>query len=211
MKLFSRGQTDEENSEKEFQDIDLPKRSDFDESYFEEDPFTSPPESNASTSGARVVTYGIKNTIELMRRLPTDNNEVVVSVVKQTLESMNIGVEDIIKDASTKEARIRQQHKSLEQEVKSLELKIAQRNQQMSDLTEDLKETIDVRERLQLAVAIDEKAAPIKKTEKDAKANNNTGGDKSAINNQSMASSKTDNMAIKNPVIDKVLKEKAES
>ncbi len=159
MKLFSRGQQDEANKDEDIDEANLPKRSDFDESLFEEDPFT-PTIGNAQTSNVRSVPYGIKNTIELMRKLPKDNNEVVVTVVKQTLESMNIGVADIVKDAENKEIRIRQQHKALEQEVKSLELKISQRNQQMADLMEDLKETINVRERLQLAIDIEEKNKP---------------------------------------------------
>lgn len=158
MKLFSRGQQEDNHPEDDLEGVELPQRTDFNESCFEEDPFASP--TMPQTSSARVIPYGIKNTIELMRRLPSDNNEVVVTVVKQTLESMNIEVVDIIKDAESKEARIRQQHKTLEEEVKSLEIKISQRNQQIAELSEDLKETIDVRERLQLAVNIDKKNEP---------------------------------------------------
>src|SRR5277367_1413451 len=43
--------------------------------------------------------YGINKAIELMRTLPDDNIELVVRVVKATLESTNSAVATIIKDA----------------------------------------------------------------------------------------------------------------
>jgi|GEM_PF-1154827 len=165
MKLFSRGQdANDVDSTKEFEDVELPQRSDFDESFFDEEGATAKISLEPDqTSSVRVIPYGIKNAIELMRGLPRDNNEVVVTVVKQTLESMNVQVEDIVKDAESKESRIRQQHKTLEQEVKNLEAKIADRNQQMSDLMADLKETLDVKDRLELAITISDKDKPAPK------------------------------------------------
>src|SRR5437016_13411537 len=46
--------------------------------------------------------YGINKAIELMRLLPDDNVELIVRVVKTTLESTNINVASIVKDATRK-------------------------------------------------------------------------------------------------------------
>src|SRR5690242_165842 len=48
--------------------------------------------------------YGIENAIQLMRALPVDQNvELVVAVIKGTLESLKVKVSDIIDDANRKE------------------------------------------------------------------------------------------------------------
>src|SRR4051812_44322068 len=49
--------------------------------------------------------YGIQNAIELMRALPVDqaNVELVVAVIKGTLESLKVKVSDIIVDATARQ------------------------------------------------------------------------------------------------------------
>src|SRR6266478_1985249 len=47
--------------------------------------------------------YGINKAIELMRLLPDENVELIVRVVKTTLESTNINVASIVKDATRKQ------------------------------------------------------------------------------------------------------------
>src|SRR5437879_3904659 len=49
--------------------------------------------------------YGIENAIQLMRALPSAdaNVELVVTVIKTTLESLKVKVSDIIEDAVRKE------------------------------------------------------------------------------------------------------------
>src|SRR5438128_8940256 len=50
--------------------------------------------------------YGIRQAIELMRGLPGDNVDLVVHVVKKTLESMGIQIEGIVEDATLKQGEI---------------------------------------------------------------------------------------------------------
>src|SRR5438105_2245334 len=50
--------------------------------------------------------YGIAQAIDLMRKLPFDNVELVVQVVKRTLESTHIRIDTIIQDAARKQAEI---------------------------------------------------------------------------------------------------------
>ena len=77
----------------------------------------------AAPAPARVVedeepprpSYGINQAIELMRLLPVDQNpELVVQVIKGTLESMKVKVSEIIADADRKT-------KDLEERVAELE------------------------------------------------------------------------------------------
>ena len=51
--------------------------------------------------------YGIEQAITLMRALPVDQNpELVVAVIKSTLESLKVKVSDIIADADAQDRRI---------------------------------------------------------------------------------------------------------
>lgn len=152
MGLFSRSGPDDNQNNDDFKDIELPNSKDLNEPVFSApEPSINLPKSRPSLKAG----YGIEDAIELMRGLPRDNNEVVVTVVKKTLESTNISVQDIIDDADAKETRIRENHKKLEEEIKQFQSQIAQRNQQITELLDDLKVTTDVRERMQLALQLD--------------------------------------------------------
>src|SRR5687767_7053774 len=61
--------------------------------------------------------YGIQNAIELMRNLPQDNVELVVRVVKTTLESTQIKIPLIIKDATRKQGEIEKRIAILKKEI----------------------------------------------------------------------------------------------
>ena len=162
MGLFSRTNNGA-NGQDDFDEIDLPTSNDLKGGMFtSEESNVAPPSPAPARRAAPAIkgTYGIEDAIKLMRSLPRDNNEVVVTVVKKTLESTSIKVNDIVSDANQKEARIRNQHKTLEEEIKELQDQIAQRNQQISDLLHDLKETTDVRQRLQLAMELDGESVP---------------------------------------------------
>ncbi|WP_460238934.1 coiled-coil domain-containing protein [Aurantivibrio plasticivorans] len=171
MGLFSRSNPIDDDSSDQFEEIELPSSSDIQDNVFNEDDSkldlpVAPPSVKTQQSK---LGYGIEDAIGLMKALPRDNNEVVVTVVKKTLESTNIQVEHIIEDANSKEDRIRTKHKSLEEEIKQLEQQIAQRNQQISELLQDLKETTDVRQRLELALNLDKKSAPKRAAPEEAK------------------------------------------
>lgn len=154
MGLFSRSNPADDDND--FDQTALPSSNDLKANPFTEQPpamdFSAPlaPRTKLTKTG-----YGIEDAIKLMKALPRDNNEVVVTVVKKTLESTDIHIENIIDDANSKEERIRANHKTLEDEIKQLQDQIAQRNQRISELLQDLKETTDVRQRLQLALSID--------------------------------------------------------
>jgi len=155
MGLFSRTNSGNPGQE-EFDEIDLPTSDDLKGGMFtSEEPATPVAAAPVRRTTPVKGSYGIEDAIKLMRSLPRDNNEVVVTVVKKTLESTNIKVTEIVDDANQKETRIRNQHKTLEGEIKELQDQIAHRNQQISDLLQDLKETTDVRQRLQLAMELD--------------------------------------------------------
>lgn len=165
MGFFSRGNQDDANSGDFLDDVDLPSSADLNENLFSNEDsqvnFRAPAPKTSTVQ--RPVTsshYGIEDAIKLMRALPRDNNEVVVTVVKKTLESTNIQVPDIIDDANAKEDRIRNEHQTLETEIKELQDQIAKRNHQISDLLKDLKETTDVRQRLELALELAHKQNP---------------------------------------------------
>lgn len=158
MGFFSRtSATDTENELLE--NAGLPSSEDLNEAYFDKgDTSIEVAPLNPPTAPS----YGIEDAIALMRTLPAENTEVVVAVVKQTLESTRINVDDIIKDAKNKEARLLNKNAQLEKEIRQLEQQIAKRNQQISALLADHKETVSVRERLQLANKPSLNKAPVK-------------------------------------------------
>lgn len=95
--------------------------------------------------------FGIQKAIELMRDLPQQNVELVVQVVKKTLESMQVDVATIIDDAKNKQAKIQGRIKGLEEEIAEFKEEIAAREEEITALKSDFAETRQVRERLELA------------------------------------------------------------
>lgn len=108
--------------------------------------------------------YGIQKAIELMRTLPQENIELVVTVIKHTLESTRINIRDIIEDATRKQEDIQGRIKVLKTEIADFEQEIATRKEEIGTLEADFTETSTVKERLELAEKIDKKdtAAPAK-------------------------------------------------
>jgi hypothetical protein len=98
--------------------------------------------------------YGIDEAIELMRSLPTDNVELVVQVVKRTLESTRVKVSTIIDDATRKQARIESRIDVLKQQIAEFEQEISTRRREISSLETDHRETTTVKEQLVLAERI---------------------------------------------------------
>lgn len=114
-------------------------------------PSQAPKPMPSPKSGPR---YGIDDAIKLMRTLPVDENvDLVVRVIKKTLESLAVKVPDIIDDAGRRQDALRAkigEHKSA---IAQLEREIDARRFEISRLEDDLAETTTVRERLQLAEA----------------------------------------------------------
>jgi hypothetical protein len=108
------------------------------------------PRPRSKPNGKRV--YGIAETTMLMRALPVDQNvELVVRVVRSTLESMNVQLADIIDDAQAKELTLSGRVETLNGEIGELSQQIDRRRQEIAQLQEELTETTTVKQRLLLA------------------------------------------------------------
>ena len=106
--------------------------------------------------------YGIDNAIELMRSLPVDQNvELVVAVIKGTLESLRVRVSDIVEDASRKQKRLEDRVADLKREIGDFEKEIQTRREEIGRLEADHAETSSVKARLELAEKA-QKAAALK-------------------------------------------------
>ncbi len=96
--------------------------------------------------------YGIGDVIRLLRTLPIDQHgELVVRVIRTTLESVNVHVRELIQDAT-------KQQQDLSQRIGTLHAKILELSKQIDALREevarheaDLGETSNAKERLQAA------------------------------------------------------------
>lgn len=98
------------------------------------------------------VKYGIAETIQLMRSLPADQNgELVVRVVRATLASLNVRLPEIIEDASRKEKLVRERIADFHAKNAELEKQLEAHRQEIASLEADLKETTEVKDRLQTA------------------------------------------------------------
>jgi len=114
-------------------------------------------------------TYGIAEATLLMRTLPVDQNvELVVRVVRNTLESMKVQLGDIIDDAQQKEEALGGRIKVLEGEIAELSAQIEHRRQEITRLQQDLTEVSTVKDRLCLAEKLDKKPAPAATLDKSA-------------------------------------------
>jgi hypothetical protein len=114
--------------------------------------------SPAPASAASVVddepapAYGINQAIQLMRGLPVDQNpELVVIVIKSTLESLKVKVSDIINDADRKTKDLEERVTNLKRAIADFEKEIETRKEEIGRLEADHKETSNVRQRLELA------------------------------------------------------------
>jgi hypothetical protein len=96
--------------------------------------------------------YGIEQAITLMRALPMDQNpELVVAVIKTTLESLKVKVSDIIVDADKKTKDLEERVSNLKRAIADFEKEIETRKEEIARLEADHKETTGVRARLELA------------------------------------------------------------
>jgi DNA-binding transcriptional MerR regulator len=108
-----------------------------------------PPPTGRGDSGRR--DYGIEDAIQLMRRLPEADLHILSAVIKECLESTNIRIANIIKDAEVKEVRLEERIKKLRGEIEDLEAMITSRRATIQALNEDLDETRQVKNNLSLA------------------------------------------------------------
>jgi hypothetical protein len=109
--------------------------------------------------------YTIDQAIELMRALPpsTEQNvELVVTIIKTTLESLKVRVGDIIEDASKKQKRLEDRVADLKREITDFEKEIQTRKDEIGRLETDHAETTSVKGKLELAERARKAAMPAK-------------------------------------------------
>lgn len=100
--------------------------------------------------------FGIDEAIQLLRSLPIDQNaDLIVRVVRTTLQSLNVHLPDIIEDASRKQRGTQERIAAVHIQIADLEKRLEGHRQELTALDAELKETTTVKERLQMA----EKAA----------------------------------------------------
>lgn len=116
-------------------------------------PIPPPGVSKSPIGQAATKKYGIAEAIALMRRMPAGDMSIVAAVIKETLESTQINVQDIIKDAREKEMQLETQISSLNREIDQLQSEITRRGETIRSLTQDLEETRHVRSNLSLGAS----------------------------------------------------------
>jgi len=115
-------------------------------------PVPAPAQASAPAKAGPPLKYGIAETIQLMRSLPAEQNgELVVRVVRATLASLNVRLPEIIEDATRKEKVTRDRIADFHAKNAELEKQLQAHRQEIAALEADLKETTEVKERLQLA------------------------------------------------------------
>jgi cobalamin biosynthesis protein CobT len=115
-------------------------------------PAPAPGAKGTTTTAAASLKYGIAETIQLMRTLPGDQNgELVVRVVRATLASLDVRLPDIIEDASRKQTAVRERIADFHAKNAELEKQLEAHRKEIATLEADLKETTEVKDRLQQA------------------------------------------------------------
>jgi drebrin-like protein len=99
--------------------------------------------------------FTIDDAVVLMRTLPNRNIDLVMQVVKKTLESVHVDVSRIIEGATKKEAVIEERVGALKKEIEKLEGQIAAAKKEIAGLDADQKEISTVKERLLLAQKVE--------------------------------------------------------
>ena len=103
-----------------------------------------------NTTSARMQTpssikFGIKDAIDLINSLPTDNSDIVIPVVIKTLESANIHLDDIIEDAEKHEKILETRSHRLIEQIEELESHVANLSDEVMNLNTHLEEISHVR------------------------------------------------------------------
>jgi len=96
--------------------------------------------------------YGIGDVIRLLRTLPVDQHaELVVRVIRTTLESVNVHVSDLVEDASRQQQKLGDRITTLQGQILDLSKQIDGHRGEVARLEAELSETSSAKERLQHA------------------------------------------------------------
>lgn len=110
------------------------------------------------------IKFGISDAIQLMRTLPTEHDgELVIRVVRATLASLNVRLPDIIEDATHRQKVTQDRITAVHGQIADLEKKLKEHVREIASLEADLRETTEVKERLEKAEksAAEESTGPI--------------------------------------------------
>jgi hypothetical protein len=99
--------------------------------------------------------FGIEEAIQLVRQLPSRSTELVMQVVKKTLESVGVDLVKIIEAANDKETSIEKKIGGLRGKIDDLEAQIAGHKKEIAALEAEQREVSMVKERLLLAQRVD--------------------------------------------------------
>lgn len=149
MGLFTRDDNSDIEPETLYDTLALPDQESADEE------FISERELSGAVPSSDNVAYGIEDAIELMRQLPQEHADLVMTVVKKTLESTHVNINDIIADADHRESHIEHNNAALLSEIEALKTEIEARQARITELNHVLQETSHVREQLQRAMEFD--------------------------------------------------------
>ncbi len=127
----------------------------------ESNPNLNAPPSASMAPQPQTIRFGIDQTIQLMRSLPkSKDSELVVAVMKTTLESVNVRVPDIIRDATKRLNDVEARVTALKTEIAAYEREMDKRLQEIVRLEAAHAEVVSVKECLEasieVAVAVEE-------------------------------------------------------
>lgn len=115
-------------------------------------------QSPSVTAAPQQSAYGIDHLVRLMRELPSGNVELVVRVLKKTLESVSISVPGLIQQASQRETELEERMAGHRRAIAALEDEIASKKRAIEELEAGYKEVMVVRERLNLALKLEQES-----------------------------------------------------
>jgi hypothetical protein len=116
-------------------------------------PAITPPQPRAtSAEPAPHRPYGVAELITLMKAIPIDHHpDLVLQVVKSTLESVGVRIADIMEDATRHESQVKDRISSLEGEIDGLVQQIDRRRDLITQLRGDVTELTYAKDRWQNA------------------------------------------------------------
>lgn len=118
----------------------------------------APPSDPAPPAAPAVPKFDVEKAIELMRKLPLDDEpELVLRIVRKTLRSTGVSIEELIRSAKARENALAEDMEKDRATIEQLERDIAARKDNIEKSTARLAETRKVRESLQEAVASESK------------------------------------------------------
>jgi hypothetical protein len=113
------------------------------------------PQTPAEDRSSPARPYGVAELIRLLKTIPVDQHpDLVVRVVKTTLESVGVQSSHVIEDALRQESAINDRIAALEGEIEGLAAEIRARKEQIAELRVELSETTYAKERLQSAEGV---------------------------------------------------------